>query len=73
MKNGITGRTVRALAALGVAAALGFGGAQAFAAPGTAQAGAARCSDGTCNSRCLNLGYDGGACVGATCTCFRAS
>lgn len=63
-------KVVRGLASLGVAAALGFGAAQAFAAPGAAAERAARCTDGTCNSRCVNLGYAGGRCVGATCTCF---
>lgn len=57
---------------LAVAAALVFGAAQAIAAPAEA-AGAARCTEGTCNSRCVNLGYDAGTCVGATCTCLRSS
>jgi hypothetical protein len=73
MTNGIRARAARVLGALAVAAALGFGGAQAFASPGAAVEGAARCTDGTCNSRCVSLGYTGGRCVGATCTCFTAS
>jgi hypothetical protein len=70
MTNGARSRVARVLGALAVTAALGFGGAQAFASPGTAAEGAARCTDGTCNSRCVNLGYASGRCVGATCTCF---
>lgn len=70
MANGIRGRMTRVLGALAVTAALGFGGTQAFASPGVTAERAARCTDGTCNSRCLNLGYAGGRCVGATCTCF---
>lgn len=71
MTNGTRSRAARVLGALAVTAALGFGGAQAFAAPGTAAEGEARCTNYTCNSRCLNLGYAGGSCVGATCTCWQ--
>jgi hypothetical protein len=66
----ITKRIHGAVLALATAAALGFGGAQAFAAPAEA-AGAARCADYTCNSRCVNLGYAGGNCVGASCVCWE--
>jgi hypothetical protein len=73
MRSSIRIRAVRAMAALGVTAALGFGGAQAFASPGAAAEGAARCTDGTCKSRCLSLGYAGGSCSGATCVCWQTS
>lgn len=56
--------------ALATAAALGFGAAQALAAPAEA-AGAERCTNYTCNSRCVNLGYAGGSCAGATCVCWQ--
>lgn len=68
MRNG----TRKGIFGLTVAAALVFGAAQALAAPAEAT-GAARCTQGTCNSRCVSLGYDAGTCVGATCTCLRAS
>lgn len=58
--------------AVAAAAALGFGATQALAAPGTAAESGDRCTNGTCYARCVNLGYAGGSCVGATCTCWTA-
>ena len=57
---------------LAVAAALVFGGAQAFAAPAASAAkGEARCQNYTCNNSCIAKGYAGGSCVGATCVCWQ--
>jgi hypothetical protein len=69
MRNGNM-RVVRGLAALGVAAALGFGGTQAFASASAAQ-GEARCQNYTCNNSCIAKGYAGGSCAGATCVCWQ--
>ncbi|HEX6748966.1 MAG TPA: hypothetical protein VF092_16835 [Longimicrobium sp.] len=61
----------RALACGAIAAALGFGGAQALAAPGAAVvAGERQCNQGQCSRQCKAAGYDGGNCAGGMCSCF---
>jgi len=64
MRNG----TRRGLFALAVAAALGFGGAQAFASPGAVAERA--CSGGQCNRDCKARGYGGGFCDQGGCICI---
>lgn len=66
----ITKRMQGAVLALATVASLGFGAAQALAAPREAAA-AERCTDYTCRSRCINLGYAGGSCSGASCVCWQ--
>ena len=62
-------RTQRGLAALTTAAMLGFGTAQAFAAPVAAQARA--CTNAQCDLDCKRWGYDGGICAGSWgCACW---
>ena len=61
----------RALAGMSLAAALGFGAAQALAAPrGMVVAGERACSQGQCSRQCKAAGYDGGNCAGGLCSCF---
>jgi hypothetical protein len=63
-------RTQRGLFALATAAALGFGAAQAFAAPAAPGARAA-CTTAQCNLDCRRMGYDGGVCAGSWgCACW---
>ena len=52
-----------------VAGALGFGGAQAVAAPGAAARAA--CSDERCDAICVSRGYAYGDCSTGACRCFR--
>ena len=59
-RNGIFG--------LAVAAALVFGGAQAFALPGEAAARA--CSQPQCDQNCKARGATGGQCVMGGCMCY---
>jgi hypothetical protein len=65
MKRGIRG----GMFAAAVAAALGFGGAQAFASPGAAEAERA-CNGGQCNRDCRARGADGGFCDQGGCICI---
>ena len=54
-----------------LAAALGFGAAQALAAPRASVGDAARaCKPGDCSRQCKAAGYDGGSCAGGLCECF---
>jgi hypothetical protein len=53
--------------ALLTAGALGFGGTQAFAAPGEPAARA--CNPDTCRSGCIRSGAFTGRCVGGFCAC----
>ncbi|HEU4883868.1 MAG TPA: hypothetical protein VFT45_16530 [Longimicrobium sp.] len=53
-----------------MAAALGFGGAQAFASPGAAGDVERACSGGKCRSDCRAQGYDGGFCDQGGCICI---
>jgi hypothetical protein len=52
------------LFALATVSALGFGAAQAFAAP-AAGAQARACTSAQCNADCRARGYDGGICAGS--------
>jgi hypothetical protein len=62
--------TQRSLFALATASALGFGAAQAFAAP-AAPAEARACTNAQCNLDCRARGYDGGVCAGSWgCACW---
>lgn len=65
-------RMQRAGFAAAMAAALGFGGAQAFASPGAAaRADEMRaCSSGQCSRDCRRAGYDGGFCDQGGCICI---
>jgi hypothetical protein len=64
-------RMHRGLFAAATAAALGFGGAQAFASPAAASADAMRaCSSGQCGRDCRRAGYDGGFCDQGGCICI---
>jgi hypothetical protein len=66
--------TIRRMLACGaVAASLGFGAAQALAAPSArVVAGERQCNQGQCSRMCKAAGYDGGACAGGECACFIA-
>ena len=66
----ITRWTQRGVFALTTAAALGFGGAQAFAMPAAAAESRA-CTSAQCNLDCQRRGYDGGICAGSWgCACW---
>ena len=55
----------------GTVAALGFGGAQAFAAPAAAGAGEKVCNGRLCDRICQSLGSIGGVCnEDGFCVCF---
>ena len=55
----------------GVAAALGFGGAQAFASPAPAAAGERVCNSQLCNRICQSIGTIGGFCTSdGSCVCY---
>ena len=54
--------------AAAMAAALGFGGTQAFASPRAADAELA-CVEGRCNRECRSIGYDEGVCDQGSCVC----
>lgn len=62
VRNGIFG--------LAMAAALGFGGAQAFASPAAAQEAERACNGGQCNRDCRARGADGGFCDQGGCICY---
>jgi hypothetical protein len=55
----------------GAAGALGFGAAQAFAAPSTPVAATLSCSDERCDAICVSRGYAYGDCSTGACRCFR--
>jgi hypothetical protein len=64
-------RMQRGVFAAAMAAALGFGGAQAFATPASAPADGMRaCSSGQCSRDCRRAGYDGGFCDQGGCICI---
>lgn len=55
----------------GMAVALGFGGAQAFAAPAPVSTGAGTCNARLCDRLCQSLGSIGGVCnPDGFCVCF---
>jgi hypothetical protein len=60
----------RGVFAVLTAAALGFGGAQAFAAPAAAQDSMRACSAGACSRDCRRAGADGGFCDQGACICL---
>lgn len=60
--------TRKGIFALAVAAALGFGAAQAFASPGAEAARA--CSQPQCDQYCKSRGATGGQCVMGGCMCY---
>jgi len=68
--NGIGRRTRSGLFALATAAALVYGGAQAFAAPGAARDAAAVCNGPECREYCRSIGYDDGRCGQSGCACL---
>jgi glutamate/tyrosine decarboxylase-like PLP-dependent enzyme len=68
MTNG--SRMARVLAALAVTAAMGFGGAQAFASPAAAAADELACTLKQCTADCLAIGYNVGRCEQGTCVCY---
>ena len=71
MTNGIRGRVARVLGALAVMAAMGFGGAQAFASPAAAARDEMRvCTLGQCTTECRMIGYNVGRCEQGTCVCY---
>jgi hypothetical protein len=68
MTNG--SRVARVLSALALTAAMGFGGAHAFASPGAAAADALACTLKQCTEDCLQIGYNVGRCEQGTCVCY---
>ena len=68
--NGIGGRTRSGFFALATAAALGFGGAQAFASPGAAADAERACNGAQCRQYCRSIGYDDGRCDQGSCACL---
>jgi hypothetical protein len=63
-------RTQRGLFGLAMAAALGFGGAQAFASPGAAAAERVCTNSAACKRDCIARGFDGGFCDQGGCMCI---
>ncbi len=68
-----TSKTVRRwVFGAGTAAALGFGGAQALAAPAPASTGEKVCNDEVCRQVCLAANNNGGFCsTRGLCVCIR--
>lgn len=62
------GRMTRGVLMAAVAAAMGFGAAQAFAAPGPDAGTAAACQPDVCTERCAREGLTG-ICSGRGCYC----
>lgn len=62
-------RMRRRIFALAMAAAMGFGGAQAFASPAAAS-GERACVAGKCRQDCRKIGYDEGVCDQGSCICL---
>ncbi len=63
-------RAARGLFAAAMAAALGFGGAQAFASPGASADESRACASGQCTQDCRKIGYNVGICESGTCVCY---
>ena len=63
-------RTRPGIFSLTVAAALGFGGAQAFASPGAAADAERACNGSQCREYCRSIGYDDGRCGQDGCACL---
>jgi hypothetical protein len=51
--------------------ALGFGAAQAFAAPSASTAARLACSDERCDAICVSRGFAYGDCSTGACRCFH--
>lgn len=66
-------RMQRGLFAAAMAAALGFGGAQAFASPAASADEARACASGQCTQDCRKIGYNVGVCESGTCVCYFTS
>ncbi len=68
--NATRRHVARGAATAAVLAALGFGAAQAFAAPAAPRALAARaCTSYTCGTACFQKGYTGWYCFNGVCHC----
>lgn len=70
--NGLAKAAVRGISALGMLAAVGFGAAQALAAPTSgadANAALRACSSSTCATACFNKGYTHWYCWQGVCHC----
>lgn len=68
-----TRRIQRVVFGMGMLAAMGFGAAQAVAAPSKAGAAAATCTSAerrNCLIYCNSIGGDGGFCENGQCTCY---
>lgn len=75
MPHSTTGETMtrgmqRGMFAAVTAAALGFGAAQAFAAPAAAANAERACVNGKCARECRSIGYDDGFCDQGGCICI---
>lgn len=66
----MTRRTRQGIFGAAMAAALAFGGAQAFASPGAPTEAERACSGGQCNRDCRARGADGGFCDQGGCICI---
>ncbi|HEU0079517.1 MAG TPA: hypothetical protein VFQ76_17805 [Longimicrobiaceae bacterium] len=66
----LAGRLGRGAASAGMLAVLGFGAAQALAAPAEARAEPPVCNTGQCNVSCRATGADSGRCAGDDCACL---
>lgn len=63
-------KIIHAASAAALAAALGFGGTQALAAPAAAPAGTVRaCTSSTCGTACFSKGYSHWSCWNGVCQC----
>lgn len=60
----------RGMFAAALAAALAFGGAQAFASPGAAADAERACNGPQCRQYCRSIGYDDGRCGQDGCACL---
>lgn len=66
-------RLRHALFGFGLAASLGFGAVEAFAAPEFAAEGARNCNPAACNRICRDDGFTGGVCLSHNkqCVCYQ--
>jgi hypothetical protein len=62
-------KIIHAACAAAVAAALGFGGSQALAAPAAPEMTAGACTSSTCGTACFKKGYTHWACWNGVCQC----
>jgi len=68
--NGTLKHARNAMAALALAASLGFGAAQAFAAPAAGHEAARACNAKGCNAQCQAQGGIEGRCNNGACLCL---